>query len=40
MGVDEVRDAFLEELILEQNFTMKVSEMLGKKVRKQICLDL
>ncbi|XP_066262032.1 maternal protein tudor isoform X2 [Euwallacea similis] len=31
MGADETRDALLEELILEQNFTMRVNEMIGKK---------
>ncbi|CAH1130130.1 unnamed protein product [Ceutorhynchus assimilis] len=31
MGEDLTRDAFLEQLILEQSFTMKVSEMLGNK---------
>ncbi|XP_076270545.1 tudor domain containing protein isoform X2 [Rhynchophorus ferrugineus] len=31
MGTDKVRDNLLEELILEQTFTMKVSEMLGRK---------
>ncbi|XP_050306722.1 maternal protein tudor-like isoform X2 [Anthonomus grandis grandis] len=31
MEPDETRDACLEELILEQTFTMKVTEMIGKK---------
>ncbi|KAG5895989.1 hypothetical protein JTB14_005095 [Gonioctena quinquepunctata] len=31
MGEDAERDGFLEEIILEQTFTMKVVEMLGKK---------